>query len=100
MEVIVEHDQIGQVCDKFSTADQLSKNLDQCCGAAKKSGCLMCKAVTETQAMDKYSMTKTETKGIENFLNEQKEKRRWEEANNNQKLLMIYSALATMKEER
>eukprot|EP00972_Heterocapsa_arctica_P002376 344261-Heterocapsa_arctica.AAC.1 len=42
--------------------------------------------------MDKYSMTKTETKGIEKFLSDQKEKRRWKEANNN--------ALSTMKEER
>eukprot|EP00972_Heterocapsa_arctica_P016183 2386149-Heterocapsa_arctica.AAC.1 len=50
--------------------------------------------------MDKYSMTKAETKGIEKFLKEQKEKRRWKEANNNQKMLMIYSALSTMKEER
>eukprot|EP00972_Heterocapsa_arctica_P026653 3923585-Heterocapsa_arctica.AAC.1 len=54
----------------------------------------------ETHALEKYQMTKTETKGIDKFLAEQKEKRRLKEANNNQRLMIIYSALSEIKAER
>eukprot|EP00972_Heterocapsa_arctica_P061039 9001624-Heterocapsa_arctica.AAC.1 len=100
MPVLVEHDQIGPVCNKFRTIEDFQKNVEKCCVAGKKSNCLMCKAVIESKNKEQWKCGRSDITGIEKFIADQKEKKAWKEATNNQKLIQICSALSEMKDER
>eukprot|EP00972_Heterocapsa_arctica_P070439 10405074-Heterocapsa_arctica.AAC.1 len=61
---------------------------------------MMCKAVAHTYDVQKYKIEKSHTHGIEKFLEEQKEEKRWKEANNEHNMLMICYALTQIRTER
>eukprot|EP00972_Heterocapsa_arctica_P046718 6895776-Heterocapsa_arctica.AAC.1 len=98
MEVILGHDEIGDVCMKMKNPTDLRAKADRCCKDPKK--CMMCKAVADTYDVQKYKIEKSHTQGIEKYLEEQKEEKTWKEANNEQKMLMICYALTQIRAER
>eukprot|EP00972_Heterocapsa_arctica_P088460 13042870-Heterocapsa_arctica.AAC.1 len=86
MPVLVGFDEIGEVRMKIKNATELKTKANICCKDAKK--CMLCKAAADTNDVKNYKIQKSHTQGIESFLEEQKEKNRWKEATNEQKMMM------------
>eukprot|EP00972_Heterocapsa_arctica_P094881 13992375-Heterocapsa_arctica.AAC.1 len=62
--------------------------------------CMLRKAVADTYDVQNYKIEKSHTQGIEQFLEEQKEKKRWKEATNEQKMMMACFAMTQIRAER
>eukprot|EP00972_Heterocapsa_arctica_P088252 13013484-Heterocapsa_arctica.AAC.1 len=61
---------------------------------------MLCKAVADTYDVKNNKIEKSHTQGIERFLEEQKDKKRWKEATDKHNMMMVCYQMTQIRAER